>query len=101
MLTASSWPAPRSGKQKTENRRMKNPRMVNRENTGSGIASARNAVKDLRPLRGALSRVLDRIPGSGWDSTYGSVPLPVSRKKPEPLLEKNMFLFDRSHPLRK
>jgi hypothetical protein len=45
------------------------------KNTESGIASARNAVKDLRLIRGALSRVLYRIPCSGWNSTYGSVPL--------------------------
>lgn len=70
-------------------------------NTGSGIASASNAVKDLRPLRGALSRVLDGIAGSGWDSNYGSVPLPVSRRNRKLESEKNVFLFDRSHPLRK
>ena len=69
--------------------------------TGSGIASARNAVKDLRPLRGALSRVLDRMPCSGWDSNYGSVPLPVSKRNRKLEWEKNVFLFDRSHPLRK
>jgi hypothetical protein len=47
---------------------------------GLGIASASNAVKDLRPLRGALSRVLDLIPCSGWDFNYGSAPLPVSER---------------------
>lgn len=66
-----------------------------------GIASANEAVKDLRPLRGALSRVLDRFVCSGWNPSYGSVPLPVSRKKPELCSQKTLFLFDRSHPLRK
>ena len=67
-----------------------------------GIASASHAVKDLRPLRGALSCVLDRIPCFGYDVIYGSVPLPVSNQKPELYVkEKNVFLFDRSHPLRK
>jgi hypothetical protein len=70
--------------------------------SGPGIASAIDAVKDLGPLRGALSCVLDRIDCSGWNFTYGSVPLPVSKQKPELYpKEKKMFLFDRSHPLRK
>ena len=66
-----------------------------------GLASANQPVKDLRPLRGALSRVLDSQVCSGWNLNYGSVPLPVSNKKPELDLEKNVFVFDRSHPLRK
>jgi hypothetical protein len=65
-----------------------------------GIASANQAVKDLRPLRGAPSRVLDSLLCSGWSPNYGSVPLPVSKKKPEFCSKKNMFSFDRSHPLR-
>jgi hypothetical protein len=48
--------------------------------TESGVASANNAVKDLRPLRGSLSLVLDRIVCCGWNLSYGSVPLPVSRR---------------------
>ena len=45
-----------------------------------GIASTNDGLKDLRPLRGALSRVLDPVVGSGWNSSYGSVPLPVSER---------------------
>ena len=65
------------------------------------IASANQAIKDLRPLRGALSRVLDNLLCSGWSSHYGSVPLPVSKMKPDLCSEKTVFSFDRSHPLRK
>jgi hypothetical protein len=69
--------------------------------TESGIASANNAVKDLRPLRGSLSLVLDRIVCSGCRPSYGSVPLPVSERNRSFTRQKNTFLFDRSHPLRK
>ena len=57
-----------------------------------GIASAKQAVKDLRPLCGALSRVLDNLLCSGWNTNYGSVPLPVSKKKPELFSEKKHVL---------
>jgi hypothetical protein len=57
-----------------------------------GIASANEAVKDLRPLRGALSRVLDGFVCSGSNPSYGSVPLPVSKKKPELCSEEKLVL---------
>jgi len=37
-----------------------------------GLASANHRVKDLRPLRGALSRVLDPMVCSGWNPTMGA-----------------------------
>ena len=68
-------------------------------------ASAAEDVNDLRPLRGALRASLTSS-SLRLNPNYGELTPPLFLKKGDdqkmnPALPKTLFLFDRSHPLRK
>ena len=81
------------------------PGLHNGAPEASGDAEAAEDVNDLRPLRGALSRVIDILLASAQSQLRGAS-APLFRKKGG-LREMNqpstkmLFPIDRSHPLRK
>ena len=76
-----------------------NPRYPN-----PGEAFAAEDVNDLRPLRGALSRVIDILLASAQSQLWGAgAPLFLKKGDNHRMIQtstKTLFLFDRSHPLR-
>jgi hypothetical protein len=65
-----------------------------------GEAFAAEDINDLRPLRGALSRVIDIFLASAL-SQLSEAGASFFLKKATADMTKTCFLFDRSHPLRK
>jgi hypothetical protein len=65
-----------------------------------GEAFAAEDINDLRPLRGALSRVIDIFLASAL-SQLSEAGASFFLKKATGDMTKTCFLFDRSHPLRK
>lgn len=69
------------------------PRFCEKALTGVGKAFAAGAVNDLRPLRGALPRVIDILLASAGTSAMGAWPLPTLEKKPNLKRRRNVVLI--------